>query len=63
MSSQTKTVSRPSSKTLSTATLLTLTSFVGRHKSSFIWLDKPFHRVLSVLPDLYDDLWTGAKGM
>ncbi|MFL6446838.1 MAG: lactate racemase domain-containing protein [Bryobacteraceae bacterium] len=28
-----------------------------------IWLDKPFQRVLSVLPDLYDDLWTGAKGM
>jgi len=28
-----------------------------------IWVDKPFRRVLSVLPDLYDDLWTGAKGM
>jgi nickel-dependent lactate racemase len=28
-----------------------------------VWLDKPFRRVLSVLPDLYDDLWTGAKGM
>jgi nickel-dependent lactate racemase len=28
-----------------------------------VWVDKPFRRVLSVLPDLYDDLWTGAKGM
>jgi nickel-dependent lactate racemase len=28
-----------------------------------VWLDKPFKRVLSMLPDLYDDLWTGAKGM
>jgi lactate racemase len=28
-----------------------------------VYLDKPFRRVLSVLPELYDDLWTGAKGM
>ena len=28
-----------------------------------VWLEKPFRRVLSVLPELYDDLWTGAKGM
>ncbi len=28
-----------------------------------VWVDKPFKRVLSVLPELYDDLWTGAKGM
>jgi lactate racemase len=27
------------------------------------YVDKPFRRVLSVLPELYDDLWTGAKGM
>jgi lactate racemase len=27
------------------------------------WIEKPFNRVLSVLPELYDDLWTGAKGM
>jgi nickel-dependent lactate racemase len=27
------------------------------------YVDKPFGRVLSVLPELYDDLWTGAKGM
>lgn len=28
-----------------------------------VWVDKPFQRVLSVMPDLYDDLWTAAKGM
>lgn len=28
-----------------------------------VWIEKPFKRVLSVLPELYDDLWTGAKGM
>jgi lactate racemase len=27
------------------------------------WVDRPFKRVLSVLPEMYDDLWTGAKGM
>jgi nickel-dependent lactate racemase len=27
------------------------------------WVDQPFRRVLAVLPELYDDLWTGAKGM
>jgi len=27
------------------------------------YVDTPFRRVLSVLPELYDDLWTGAKGM
>ena len=27
------------------------------------YVEKPFRRVLSVLPELYDDLWTGAKGM
>ena len=27
------------------------------------WVDRPFHRVLSVLPEMYDDIWTGAKGM
>ena len=32
-------------------------------KRHIVWRDKPFRRVLSVLPDLYDDLWTGAKGM
>jgi nickel-dependent lactate racemase len=28
-----------------------------------VWLDKPVQRVLSILPKMYDDLWTGAKGM
>jgi nickel-dependent lactate racemase len=32
-------------------------------KKHIVWVDKPFRRVLSVLPELYDDLWTGAKGM
>ncbi len=28
-----------------------------------VWVDRPFQRVLSVMPRLYDDLWTAAKGM
>ncbi len=28
-----------------------------------LYVEKPFKRVLSVMPDLYDDLWTAAKGM
>ncbi len=28
-----------------------------------IYVKKPFKRVLAVMPELYDDLWTGAKGM
>jgi nickel-dependent lactate racemase len=27
------------------------------------WLDAPVDRVLAVMPPLYDDLWTAAKGM
>lgn len=27
------------------------------------WVEKPFQRVLSVMPRLYDDIWTAAKGM
>lgn len=27
------------------------------------WLDHPFRRVLAVIPEMYPDLWTGAKGM
>ena len=27
------------------------------------YLDKPYSIVLSVMPELYDDLWTGSKGM
>lgn len=28
-----------------------------------VWVDKPFERVLSMMPAMYDDLWTAAKGM
>ncbi len=28
-----------------------------------VWVDRPFQRVLSVMPKMYDDLWTAAKGM
>ena len=27
------------------------------------YVDKPFRRVLSIMPEMYDDLWTAAKGM
>ncbi len=27
------------------------------------WLDRPVRRVLSVMPRMYDDIWTAAKGM
>lgn len=28
-----------------------------------VWLDQPFRRVLSVMPERYADIWTAAKGM
>lgn len=28
-----------------------------------LWFDKPFQRVLSCAPPMYDELWTGAKAM
>jgi nickel-dependent lactate racemase len=28
-----------------------------------VWVERPFRRVLSVMPTMYDDLWTAAKGM
>jgi len=28
-----------------------------------VYVDEPFRRVLSVMPRMYDDLWTAAKGM
>jgi nickel-dependent lactate racemase len=28
-----------------------------------VYVDKPFQRVLSVMPRMYDDLWTAGKGM
>jgi nickel-dependent lactate racemase len=28
-----------------------------------VYVEKPFQRVLSIMPKMYDDLWTAAKGM
>ena len=28
-----------------------------------VWIDKPFDRVVSVMPSMYSDMWTAAKGM
>jgi len=28
-----------------------------------VWVEKPYARVLAVMPRMYDDLWTAAKGM
>ncbi|RME85603.1 MAG: DUF2088 domain-containing protein, partial [Caldilineae bacterium] len=28
-----------------------------------IWVDRPYRHVLSVMPEMYDDIWTAAKGM
>jgi nickel-dependent lactate racemase len=28
-----------------------------------VWVEPPYQRVLSVMPKLYDDIWTAAKGM
>ncbi len=28
-----------------------------------VWLDAPVKRVLSIMPEMYDDLWVAAKGM
>jgi nickel-dependent lactate racemase len=28
-----------------------------------VWVERPFKRVLSMVPKMYDDLWTAAKGM
>jgi len=32
-------------------------------KSNIIYVDRPFERVLSTAPRMYDDLWTAAKAM
>jgi nickel-dependent lactate racemase len=32
-------------------------------RKHIVYLEKPLRRVLSIMPDLYDDLWTAAKGM
>jgi nickel-dependent lactate racemase len=28
-----------------------------------VYVDRSYHQVLSVMPEMYDDLWTAAKGM
>jgi nickel-dependent lactate racemase len=32
-------------------------------KIHIVWLDKPYRRVLAVMPKMYEDIWTAAKGM
>jgi len=32
-------------------------------KKHIIYVDRPFQRVLSVIPEMYHDLWTAGKGM
>jgi nickel-dependent lactate racemase len=32
-------------------------------KKHIVYVDRPFRRVLSIMPEMYDDLWTAAKGM
>jgi nickel-dependent lactate racemase len=31
-------------------------------RTHIVWVDRPLARVLSVMPAMYDDLWTAAKG-
>jgi nickel-dependent lactate racemase len=28
-----------------------------------MWVDRPFKRVIAVMPQMYQDMWTAAKGM
>ncbi|NSW76877.1 MAG: DUF2088 domain-containing protein [Candidatus Atribacteria bacterium] len=30
---------------------------------NIVWKDHPFHTVLSVIPEIYNELWVGGKGM
>ncbi|MDO9087002.1 MAG: lactate racemase domain-containing protein [Anaerolineaceae bacterium] len=32
-------------------------------KTHIVYVDQPYQKVISVMPSLYDDLWTAAKGM
>lgn len=32
-------------------------------KLHITWVERPFTQVLSVVPEMYEDIWTGAKGM
>jgi len=31
--------------------------------TEIVYVDRPLRRVLSIMPEMYDDLWTAAKGM
>jgi nickel-dependent lactate racemase len=28
-----------------------------------VWVEKPYQRALAIMPEMYEDLWTGGKGM
>jgi lactate racemase len=32
-------------------------------RTHIVYVDRPLRRVLSIMPEMYDDLWTAAKGM
>jgi nickel-dependent lactate racemase len=32
-------------------------------KIHIVWIDRPYQRILSIMPRMYDDIWTAAKGM
>ncbi|MDD3948252.1 MAG: lactate racemase domain-containing protein [Anaerolineaceae bacterium] len=32
-------------------------------RKHIVYVEKPFEKVISIMPELYDDLWTAAKGM
>jgi nickel-dependent lactate racemase len=32
-------------------------------KVNIVWVSKPYNTVLSVMPHIYDDIWTASKGM
>jgi lactate racemase len=32
-------------------------------RTHIVWVDAPFNRVLSIIPPMYDEIWTAAKGM
>ena len=32
-------------------------------KLHIVWVDKPYKQVMAVMPDMYEDIWTAAKGM
>ena len=32
-------------------------------RTHIVWVDEPYKRVLSIIPPMYDEIWTAAKGM